>query len=121
MTPHPSRHATCERAAQKRRAQDRVRKPSPSRGEGTGALVFGFAGNISLGSVGQTRGEITVKWLVILLLPVALAGCAVGHLTLPMTLGPSETPKASCLTYADAPAFGDCKGPGAVSISQETK
>jgi hypothetical protein len=24
-----------------------------------------------------------------------------------MTLGPSDTPKASCLTYADAPAFGD--------------
>jgi hypothetical protein len=61
------------------------------------------------------------KRLLILLLPVALAGCAVGHLTLPMTLGPSDTPKASCLTYADAPAFGDCKGPGTVSIPRETK
>jgi hypothetical protein len=61
------------------------------------------------------------KGLLILLLPIALAGCAVGHVTLPMTLGPSDTPKASCLTYADAPAFGDCKGPGEVSIPQETK
>lgn len=60
------------------------------------------------------------KVLLILLLPIALAGCAVGHLT-PMTLGPSDTPKTSCLTYADAPAFGDCQGPDAVSIPQETK
>jgi hypothetical protein len=45
----------------------------------------------------------------------------VGHVTLPMTLGHSDTPKASCLTYADAPAFGDCKGPGKVSIPQEKK
>jgi hypothetical protein len=50
------------------------------------------------------------KGLLILLLPIALAGCAVGHIKLPMTIGPSDTPKASCLTYADAPAFGDCKG-----------
>ena len=62
-----------------------------------------------------------MKWLVILLLPVALAGCAVGHLTLPMTLGPSETPKASCLTYGDTPAYGDCKGPATLSSAQETK
>lgn len=61
------------------------------------------------------------KGLLILLLPIALAGCAVGHLTLPMTLGPSETPKASCLTYADAPAYGDCKSPAALSSAQETK
>ena len=61
------------------------------------------------------------KGLLILLLPIALAGCAVGHLKLPMTLGPSDTPKASCLTYADAPAFGDCKGRSEVSIPQETK
>ena len=60
------------------------------------------------------------KILLILLLPIALAGCAVGHLNLqPMTLGPSDTPKSSCLTYADSPAFGDCQGPDAVSISQE--
>jgi hypothetical protein len=61
------------------------------------------------------------KCLLILLLPIGLSGCAVGHVRLPMTLGPSDTPKASCLTYADAPAFGDCKGPGEVSIPQETK
>jgi hypothetical protein len=54
------------------------------------------------------------KGLLILLLPIALAGCAVGHIKLPMTIGPSDTPKASCLTYADAPAFGDCKGAGEV-------
>ncbi len=59
------------------------------------------------------------KALLILLLPLALAGCAVGHLNMtPMALGPSDSPKSSCLTYADGPAFGDCKGPGAVSIPQ---
>ena len=53
------------------------------------------------------------KALLMLVLPLALAGCAMGHLNLqPMTLGPSDTPKSSCLTYADSPAFGDCKGPG---------
>jgi hypothetical protein len=61
------------------------------------------------------------KGLLILLLPIALVGCAVGHIKLPMTLGPNDTPKASCLTYADAPAFGDCKGPGEVSIPQGKK
>ena len=60
------------------------------------------------------------KALLIVLLPLALAGCAVGHLNLPMALGPSDTPKSSCLTYADGPAFGDCKGPDSVSIPQET-
>jgi hypothetical protein len=60
------------------------------------------------------------KGLLILLLPIALSGCAVGHIKLPMTVGPSDTPKPSCLTYADAPAFGDCKGAGEVSIP-ETK
>ena len=58
---------------------------------------------------------------VLILLPIALAGCAVGHVKLPMTLGPSDTPKVSCLTYTNPPAFGDCKGPGKVSIPQETK
>jgi hypothetical protein len=59
------------------------------------------------------------KQLLILVLPFALAGCAVGTVKLPMTLGPSDTPKATCLTYGDAPAYGDCKGQGDVSISQE--
>ena len=61
-----------------------------------------------------------LKGLLIVLLPMALAGCAVGHLKLPMTLGSSDTAKASCPTYADAPAF-DCKGSGEVSIPHETK
>jgi hypothetical protein len=62
-----------------------------------------------------------LKRLMILLLPVALAGCAVGHLSLPMspmTLGPSDTPP-SCLTYSDTPAYGDCKGAGTVSVPQQ--
>jgi hypothetical protein len=58
------------------------------------------------------------KALILLLLPVALAGCSVGRVTLPMTLGPSDVPKASCLTYADAPAFGDCQGPDTISVPQ---
>jgi hypothetical protein len=63
-----------------------------------------------------------LKRLMILMLPFALAGCAVGHLSLPMTLGPSDTPKPStCLTYSDTPAYGDCKGAGTVSVPQETK
>lgn len=62
------------------------------------------------------------KALLMLLLPLALAGCAVGHLNLsPMTLGPSEPSKASCLTYGDGPTFGDCKGPGSVSIPQAAR
>ena len=60
------------------------------------------------------------KRLLILLLPIALAGCAVGHVKLPMSLRPSDIPKASCLTYDDAPAFGNCKGSGKVSIAQRT-
>ena len=60
-----------------------------------------------------------MKWLPIILLPVALAGCTVGHVKLPMTLGPSDAPHVTCLTYDGAPAYGDCKGPGAVSITQE--
>jgi len=61
-----------------------------------------------------------VKWLLFALLPVALAGCAVpvGQLNLPMTLGPSDT-KAACLTYEDAPAYGDCKSANSVSISPD--
>jgi hypothetical protein len=62
------------------------------------------------------------KALLILILPLALAGCAVGQLNMtPMTLGPSDTPKSPCLTYADSPAFGDCKGPGTVTIPRGTE
>jgi hypothetical protein len=64
------------------------------------------------------------RLLLILLIPIALAGCAVGHLSLPMspmTLGPSDDAKTACLTYPDAPAFGDCQGAGTVSIPQDSK
>jgi hypothetical protein len=74
-----------------------------------------------LGGALTVTGIAMSKCLPILLLPIALAGCTVGHVTLPMTLGPRDTPKASCLTYADTPAFGDCEGPGKVSIPQERK
>jgi hypothetical protein len=63
-----------------------------------------------------------LKRFLIVLLPFGLAGCAVGQVKLPMmTLGPSDTPKATCLTYDDSPAFGDCQGQGAVSIPQATQ
>jgi len=52
-----------------------------------------------------------VKWLLIALMPVALAGCVTEQSSaLPMALAPSDTAQASCLRYAGAPAFGDCKG-----------
>jgi hypothetical protein len=63
-----------------------------------------------------------LKWLLILLPPLALAGCVTEqNSALPMALAPSDTAPASCLTYGDVPAFGDCKGQGAVSVSQETR
>ena len=55
------------------------------------------------------------------LLALSLAGCVTEpSATLPMTLGPSDTAQAACLTYGDTPAYG-CKGQDAVSISQDTK
>ena len=61
------------------------------------------------------------KTLLILLLPLALAGCVTEQKSaLPMALGPSDAAQASCLTYGDTPAYGDCKAAGSVSISQET-
>ena len=63
-----------------------------------------------------------MKWLVILVLPVALAGCVTEKSSaLPMALAPGDTAPAACLSYGDTPAYGDCQGPGAVSISQEAK
>jgi hypothetical protein len=63
------------------------------------------------------------RWLLIVLMPVALAGCVTEQPPgLPMALGPSDAAETRCLRYgfpADAPAFGDCKRPGAVSTSQE--
>lgn len=63
-----------------------------------------------------------MKPFLILLLPVALAGCAVpiGQLQMPMTLGPSDT-KATCLTYDGAPAYGDCQKAGSVSITPKAE
>lgn len=58
------------------------------------------------------------KWLLILVLPLGLAGCVTEpSAMLPMTLGPSDTDQAACLTYGDTPAYG-CKSP-AVTISQD--
>ena len=65
-----------------------------------------------------------LKRFTILVLPVALAGCAVGHVSLPMSpmaLGPSDSPPPSCLTYSGAPAYGNCKDAGAVSVPQQDK
>lgn len=61
------------------------------------------------------------KWLLIMVLPLGLAGCVTEQGSmLPMTLGPSDTAQADCLTYGDTPAYG-CKAPGAISIPQDTK
>lgn len=47
--------------------------------------------------------------LLILLMPLALAGCVTEQgPALPMTLGPAAAAQASCLTYGDTPAYGDC-------------
>ncbi len=60
-----------------------------------------------------------VKRLLILLIPIALAGCVTEQRSaLPMALGPSDTAQAACLSYDGAPAYGDCKEKGAVSIPQ---
>jgi len=60
------------------------------------------------------------KWLLIALMPLALAGCVTEKAAmLPMALGPSEAVQASCLQISDAPAFGDCKTADTASVSQE--
>ncbi|HUU66304.1 MAG TPA: hypothetical protein VMW57_03355 [Methyloceanibacter sp.] len=61
-----------------------------------------------------------MKWLLIALVPFALAGCVTEQApVLPMTLGPSEAAQASCLQLPGAPAFGDCKTAETASLSQE--
>ncbi len=66
-------------------------------------------------------GRAILKWLLILLLPVALAGCVTGQdSALPMALGPSDTAPASCLSYGDTPAY-DCQAQGASSSAEATK
>lgn len=52
-----------------------------------------------------------MRWLVIALVPLALAGCVTEQgPALPMTLAPAETAQAACLTYGDTPTFGECSG-----------
>jgi hypothetical protein len=59
---------------------------------------------------------------VILLLPLALAGCVTEqNAALPMALAPADTAPASCLGYGDTPTYGDCKSPAPLSSGQETK
>jgi hypothetical protein len=60
------------------------------------------------------------KRLLILLLLGPFTGCSVGHVNLPMSLGPSNPPP-SCLTYSGTPSYGDCKGAGTVSVPQGAK
>jgi len=69
---------------------------------------------------GRRTGLSMAKWLAILVLPVALAGCVTEQKTaLPMALGPSDTAGAACLGYGDTPTYGDCKSPAA--LSSDTK
>lgn len=61
-----------------------------------------------------------MKRLLIVLVPLVLAGCVTEQgPTLPMTLGPAETAEAACLTYGDTPTFGDCKASEASSKTQQ--
>ena len=47
-----------------------------------------------------------MKWFLIALMPLALAGCVTEQAPmLPMTLGPSEAAEAYCLQIEDAPTF----------------
>ncbi len=47
--------------------------------------------------------------LLILMLPLALAGCITGQPSpLPMALGPSGTAQAACLQIGDAPTVDGC-------------
>ncbi|MGH6734587.1 MAG: hypothetical protein ACRECX_00695 [Methyloceanibacter sp.] len=60
-----------------------------------------------------------LKRLFILLVPVALAGCVTEQAPmLPMALAPSEAAEARCLTYAGAPAFGDCETQAAAQSAE---
>jgi hypothetical protein len=61
-------------------------------------------------------GEHMVKRLLILLVPLALAGCVTEQRSaLPMALGPSDTAQAACLSYDGAPAYGNCDAKDAAS------
>jgi hypothetical protein len=59
-----------------------------------------------------------MKWFLIALMPLALAGCVTEQApVLPMTLGPSEAAAATCLQIGDAPTF-DCTAQAASVIVQ---
>jgi hypothetical protein len=50
-----------------------------------------------------------MKGLLILVLPLLLAGCVTGQEpALPMALGPSDTAQAACLQIGDAPTLDGC-------------
>jgi hypothetical protein len=61
------------------------------------------------------------RLLILLLLTVSLTSCSVGHVNLPMSLGPSNPTPPSCLTYSGTPSYGDCKGAGTVAVPQGAK
>ena len=51
-----------------------------------------------------------MKRFLILLAPLALAGCITEQTpTLPMALAPVDAAGAACLTYGDTPTFGGCE------------
>ena len=59
-----------------------------------------------------------MKWFLIALMPLALAGCVTEQApVLPMTLGLSEAAEATCLQIGDAPAF-DCTAQAELVIIQ---
>lgn len=58
------------------------------------------------------------RYALLLLLPLTLSACSVGTVKLPMTLGPSDAAKQACLTYGDAPAYGECAHSDTVSVPQ---
>jgi hypothetical protein len=60
------------------------------------------------------------KQFLVLLLPVAFTGCSVGHVKLPMTLGPSSAP-TSCVTSGGSSSYGDCKRAGEVAVPKGAK
>ncbi len=61
-----------------------------------------------------------MKRLLIVLVPLALAGCVTEQApTLPMALGPAEAAKAACLTYGDTPTFGDCESVNGLASTVE--
>jgi hypothetical protein len=57
--------------------------------------------------------------LLPLLLSFALASCVTEQKSaLPMALAPGDAGHGSCLTYGNAPAYGDCEGSNTISLKQ---